>query len=100
MGKVRLEISPSLAGVLNAKGSDWVILEKEIEEGTTIGDIWEDLAFNHIEFREAVFDPGTGKVSDQVMVVLNDSLLQFSNVTEVKLKDGDTVILLPVYSGG
>ncbi len=100
MGKVRLEISPSLAGVLNAEGSDWIIFEKEIGEWATISDLWADLALGHTDFRKVVFDPCTGKVGDQVIVVLNGSLLQLSDVTEVKLKDGDTVILLPVFSGG
>ena len=77
MGKVRLEISPSLAGVLNAEGSDWVILEKETGEWATIGDLLADLAFGHTDFRKAVFDPDTGKVGDQVMVVLNGSLCSF-----------------------
>lgn len=108
MGKVRLEISPSLADVLNAEGSDWVIaegsdwviLEKETGEWATIGDLLADLAFRHIDFRRTVFNPDTGEVSSQIMVALNGSLLQLSDVTTVKLKDGDTVVLVPVLYGG
>jgi len=47
-----------------------------------------------------VFNPATGKISDKVNVVLNDNLLQFPDVTETKVEDGDVVILVPVYSGG
>ncbi|MFC1864641.1 MoaD/ThiS family protein [Chloroflexota bacterium] len=100
MGKVRLKITPSLASIVNAKGSDWFILEKEIGEGTTIGDLFSDLAFHYADFRKVVFNPDSGQVSDEVLVVLNDSLLQVPDVTGVKLNDGDNVILLPVYSGG
>ena len=47
-----------------------------------------------------VLNPATGEISDKVNVVLNDNLLQFPDVTETKVKDGDIVILVPVYTGG
>lgn len=100
MGKVQLKIPPSLAGVLNTQSSDWIILEKEIAECAAIGDVLADLALSYTDFRKVVFDPDTKKVSDQVMVVLDDRLLQFPDMTEAKLKDGDSIVLLPVYSGG
>ncbi len=100
MGKVQVKITPSLASVLNTQSSDWIILEKEIGECAAIGDLLADLVFSYTDFRKVLFDPDTGKVSDQVMVVLNDRLLQFPDMTEAKLKDGDSIVLLPVYSGG
>jgi len=100
VGKVRLKFPASFASRLNAQGSDLVILEKEIGEEATIGDILTDLAFSYTDFRKVVFNPDTGKVSDQVNVVLNNNLLQFPEVTEAKLNDGDSIIILPVYSGG
>ncbi len=100
MRKVQLKIPPSLASIFDGQGSDWLILEKEIGEGATIGDLLAELAFSYADFRKAVFDPDTGKVSDQIMVILNDSLLQFTDMTEAKLDGGETVIIIPVYSGG
>lgn len=100
LGKVQLKIAPSLAIILNGQGSDWCILEKEIKEGATIGDLLADVASSYIDFRKVIFDPEMGEVSDKVIVVLNDSPLQFPHVTEAKLNDGDNVIIIPVYSGG
>ncbi len=100
MGRVQLKITPSLASIFNASDSDWLVLEPEIGEGATIGDLFANLASTYTDFRKVVFDTDKGKVSDQVIVVLNDSLVQFSNVTEARLNDGDSVILLPVYTGG
>jgi sulfur carrier protein ThiS len=100
MGKVRIEISPSFAGVLNLHGSDWINIEKESRQWATIGDLLSDLAFGNNDFRKVVFDPITGKLSDEVMVALNGNLLQLSDVTEVKLKDGDNVVLLPMITQG
>ncbi len=100
MGKVRLKIPSSIADTLNEERSDFFICEKEIGEGATMGDLLADLAFSYADFRKVVFNPDIGKISEQVMVILNDSLLQFPDGTEAKLNDGDSVIFLPVYTGG
>ncbi|MFC2048558.1 MoaD/ThiS family protein [Chloroflexota bacterium] len=100
MGKVQLKIPPWVAIMLNEQGSDWFILEKEIGEGATIGDLLADLASDYTDFRKVLFNPDIGKVSDQVNVILNNNLLQSTDMTEAKLNDGDTVTLLPVYTGG
>ncbi len=100
MSKVQLRIPPSLASIVNKPAADWVTLEPEIREGATIGDLLANLATSHREFRQAVFDPQVRKVSDEILVVLNDSLVSLPDVAEAKLSDGDSVILLPVYSGG
>jgi hypothetical protein len=100
MGKVRLEISPSFASMLNVADYKWIVLEKETEKWATIGDLLSDIALDNTNFRKIVFDPHIGKVSDEVMVVLNDNLLQLSDITEIKLKDGDTVFLLPMIAQG
>ena len=96
MGKVQLRVSPSLSTTL----ADWLILEEEVGEETTIGDLLAGLGSSYADFRKAVFNPETGKVSDQVNIVLNDTLLPFPEVTEAKLNNGDSIILLPVYTGG
>ena len=100
MSSVQLKITSALASVLRNQGSDRLILEKEIEEGATIGDLLADLAPNYSNFRNAVFDPDTREISDEVMIILNDSLLQFPDVAEAKLSNGDRVMLTLVLSGG
>jgi len=100
VGKVQLKIPPWIASMLNAQGSDWLILEKEIGEETTIGGLLADLTSSYTDFRKVVFNPYVGTVSDQLIVILNNSLLQGPDVTEAKLNDGDSVMLLPVYTGG
>lgn len=100
MAKVQLKFPASFASILDAKGSDLVVLEKKIGEDATIGDLLADLASSYSDFRKAVFNPDTGKISNQINVVLNNNLLQFPEVTEAKLNDGDSIIILPVYAGG
>ena len=99
MGRVRLEISSALACILNTKDSG-VIIEKEIGEWTTIGSLLADLVFDLNDSGGMVFNRETREVGEQIMVILNGSLLQLSEVAEVILKDGDTILLLPVAYGG
>ena len=100
MAKVQLKFPASFASMSDAQGSDLLTLEKEVGEEVTIGDLLADLAFSYTDFRKVVFDPDTRKVSDLIHVILNDSLLQHPNTTEAKVNDGDSVIILPMYSGG
>ena len=100
MGKVQLRMPSSIADTLNEKSSDWCVFEKEIGEGATMGDLLAELTSSYDGFRKAVFNPDIGKISDQIMVFLNDNLLQDPGVTDAKLNDRDSIMFLPVYSGG
>ena len=100
MGRIRLKLPSWVAVMLDAKASGWLTLEKEIEEDTTISDLLSDLVVTYPGFRQAVFNPDTGHLNDQINVVLNDKLLNFREVTEKKLIDDDTIVLLPIYYGG
>lgn len=100
MARVQLRIPPSLVSILDEKATDWITLEPEIGDGATIGELMARLATEHHEFRRAVYDPSAGKVNDEMMVVLNDTLLQPPDVAETKLREGDSIMLFPVYSGG
>lgn len=98
--KIQLKIPPSLVSIIDKKAADWVTLEPEIGDGSTIGELLAKLAAEHREFRQAVYDPSAGRVNEEMMVVLNDSLLPPPDVTETKLREGDCIMLFPVYSGG
>jgi len=100
MINIRLEISPYFADVLHVKGSEWINIEKDLKQWASIGDILVDLANNNVDFRKLVFNPLSRELTDEVMIALNGSLLQLSNLLEVKLKDGDHVMILPMVKEG
>ena len=100
MAKVQLRIPPSLVSMVSKQATDWVTFEPEIGEGATIGDLLAKLAAGNQEFRKAVFDPARRRVNEEILVVLNDSLLPSLEVIQAKLSDGDSIMLLPVFSGG
>jgi len=100
MGRVRLELPSWVAAMLDAKVPGWLTLGKEIGEDATIDDLLSSLVVTYPGFRQAVFNPDTGHLNDQINVVLNDRLLTFQEVTQTKLRDGDTIVLVPIYFGG
>ena len=100
MAKVHVKITPSLAGALNTSGTKWIVLEKDISEHSTIGDLFTDIALTDKEFRKVIFDPDSEKINDMVVVAVNGKLLQAPKITEYILNNKDVVVLLPVYMGG
>jgi molybdopterin converting factor small subunit len=100
MGIVQLNLPYFLVTMLNKNDSYWLTLERDIKEGATIGDVLADVASRYVDFRRAVFDPDAGKVSDEVLVTLNNDLLHSLDVTEVKVNNGDSITIIPIVSGG
>ncbi len=104
LNRVQLEITSAVATVLSQKNSDRLIFDREMAEGATVGDLLADVAADlaprYKDFHERVYNPDTGEVSDQVMIILNDNLLQFPHVTEARLNNGDRVTLAIVFGGG
>ena len=75
-------------------------MEKEIGERTTVNELLSALVLTSPGFRESVFNPDVGLVNEQMNVVLNNELLTYAEISQTTLADGDTVTLLPIYSGG
>ncbi len=100
MNKIHLEILPWVSSLLNAPASEWLKLEEEVAEGATIGDLLSALARSYPQFRQVVFNPDANGVSDKVMVVMNNRLLQPPDLTKTVLCHGDRVTLVPAYSRG
>ena len=75
-------------------------MEEVLTEGETVGQLLDQLAEKYEGFQEAVFDPQSRKFSGQVTIVLNDRLLELLQGLDTKIKDGDTLILLPAFVGG
>jgi molybdopterin converting factor small subunit len=84
-----------------ASGSGgWVVVERNVEDGATVGGLLAELVATHPGFREAVYNPASGVVSEQIGVVLNGQLLSFSEISETRLSNGDDILVQPIYSGG
>ncbi len=100
MAKIRLEIRPWLSETFGSKESGVIVLEQEIQEGITMGDLLTKLAAEHQAFGGVLFDPKTQELSGYVSIVMNGQLSQTLKPLDTSLKDGDTIMLLPFIDGG
>lgn len=100
MVKVMVRLPPHIAQMLNPKLSSWLELEEEVKDRTTVNNLLSYLVTNYPGFRETVYNPNAGEISDQIGVVLNDRLLTYRKITHTILKDNDVITIVPLYYGG
>ena len=100
MPKVRLELQPWVAAKIETKSSGWLTLEQEVVEGTTVNDFLTNMIVSYPNFRESIYNPDTGIVTEQINFVLNDRLLTFQEISQTRLTDGDIILIIPLYTGG
>ena len=100
MSSVHLEILPWLSRYFAPERSGRVILEMELGDGTTVRDLLEELAAQDQEFRQVLFNPNTGRLAGHIALILNGRLVELAGGLEAKLRPGDTVQLMPGFSGG
>lgn len=76
-------------------------LEVSVEMGKgTIGDIMNILADKYgKDFRDIVFDKN-GRISRNIMMLLNERLVEAVDGSDTPVSDGDTMHLFPAISGG
>lgn len=90
--KVRLEIEFLKSGRL--------VLEKDIEEGTTLKDLLNEMITTHREVVEIAFDTQSQKLTGAMAIILNGSFIQLLNGLETKLSNGDAIAFVPLIIGG
>ncbi|GAB2780475.1 MoaD/ThiS family protein [Streptomyces daliensis] len=67
-------------------------------EGTTIGELFQDLESRHAGIQDRLVDGG--ELRRFVNVYLNDEDVRFLEGISTKLGDGDSVTILPAVAGG
>lgn len=69
------------------------------DDGTTVRATLDGLTRQFPTLGERLFD-GQGQVKSHINIFLNNEDIRFLNGLETKVKDGDTVVLLPALAGG
>jgi hypothetical protein len=101
MGTISIKIQPSLISMATATWcSAYATIDYRVEGATTIGEVLAAFTREHREYHVIFFDTLTGKISDAINVTLNRKMLVSARADTVGVKDGDTVIIMPVYEGG
>ena len=100
MVTVRLQVLSWLTRVFDAERRARVAWEEEVERDSTLRALFERLAREHPQFGELVYDTAEGKLTGIVSVIYNDRILELAGGLDVVVHDGDSIVLLPAFSGG
>ena len=100
MSTINLEVIPWLPSLAGKKGEGRMVLAQEVPEGATVGQFLEQLRSHWPKLVDYVVEPDTQRLTTLVSIIVNDRLLELLDGLDTRLQEGDTVILLPAYSGG
>ena len=100
MYTVRIESYSWISGTMGQRTNRTRKLKKKVPAGATVYDLFSEVAASYPEFRKQVFNPDTGILSEQVMVIMSGKLLQSADLKNTPLNDNDKLVLSPVLVGG
>ena len=74
------------------------VLETAVEDGTTVGELFDDLADRYGPIRDKVFS--NHSFVPYVVVTMNERIIRTDRLCDRVLEDGDRIRVLPIYVGG
>jgi molybdopterin converting factor small subunit len=75
-------------------------LEIKLEENTTIGKLFDQLAERYRVIGERVFNGEKQMFYENIVVNVNEKVTNPHKVYDTRLKEADKITILPVYTGG
>ncbi len=75
-------------------------LEVNLEEDSKIVEFFDQLAERYPVIGEKVFNREKQIFYENIVVTFNEKVMSPYKIYETKLKEGDKIIVLPVYTGG
>ncbi len=100
MARVELRVYPPFSYRISSKQVGALVLEQEINQGETLGDLLARLENGDHRAWQGIFDAQTGQLQPAVMSILNNTLLSRSVASQTPLSDGDQIAFRIIYSGG
>ena len=95
--KVKVEFLGHVKNVIGSNREE----EVEISEGASITDLLVMLSEEYGEpFKKAIYEKSGADVKPNYIITVNGYLLNQLNGIGTKLKNGDSVTILPIVSGG
>lgn len=74
-------------------------LEVNLEEGSTVKDLLDNIISSRQPLRSAIFDE-SGKVRDYVILMKNRKNIDYLSGLDTVLSEGDELAILPPVAGG
>ncbi len=96
---MRLEVFGWVASACGYDKRENSLTDQNVEDGASVSDVLRKIAQKDLCFRNAVFT-GNMAFKTGISVVLNGRILGQPTFLESKVKDGDTMMLLPAIDGG
>ena len=75
-------------------------LNMDLEDESTINDVFVKLFEKYGEDIEKVLIKKTGDLNDQVVILLNEKNIRSLDKLDTKIRNNDEIILLPAIAGG
>lgn len=75
-------------------------LNMDLEDESTINDVFAKLFEKYGEDIEKVLIKKTGDLNDQVVIMLNEKSIRSLDNLDTKIRNNDEIILLPAIAGG
>ncbi|MFC2040283.1 MoaD/ThiS family protein [Chloroflexota bacterium] len=72
----------------------------KITGGQTVRSVLGDLAARHPVFGQSVFNTSSRILSENVVILLNETHLELIDGLDTVLADGDNLVLVPALQGG
>jgi molybdopterin converting factor small subunit len=100
MNTIKVQVYAWISGSMGTADNQNQTLKKQLKDGATLFDLFNEIAGQYPDFSQKVFNPQNGQVSDQVMIIVNGRLVQVRDFKSTLMNDRDIVILSPVLVGG
>lgn len=97
--RVQVEILPWLSEHVSVGHRGRLTLTKEVSDGITVREFLETLVSDNQPLRGLIF-VDSGRLAGYILLLLNGRLIELAGGMEAKLRPGDTLRLMPGYSGG
>lgn len=100
MATVKLRVYPPLSYRMSSQKGGVVVLEQEINEGCTLGDLLDRLSASNPDAWQNIYDDAARQLRPVIVTVLNTASLSNATAAQAALSNGDQITLRLAYGGG
>ncbi|MFX1236386.1 MAG: MoaD/ThiS family protein [Promethearchaeota archaeon] len=100
MPKIELHIYPPLSYEMTSKRVGDLIIEIQVEQGDTLGDLLVRLYTENQNAWKKLIDVQNKKMRNPIRTILNGKALSPSVLAHTPLSDGDQIKFVIIYGGG
>ena len=98
--QVQVKVLPWFSEIFAPGQQKSVLLEEDLPAESSLRSLLAHLAARHVRFDQAIYDPQRDVLRETVVITHNGRLVSPPASLGLVLQSGDTVALIPAYSGG